>query len=108
MGAAHQAPRSEAGITDEEIAQRIGAEPATGAAALLIRQSTSSPTTATLSDETYQALAAEFDQRQLISLVFLVGTYSMLSMAFSAFRLELESGLTRDLDPEDFDAYART
>ena len=57
-----------------------------------------------IGEETYTSLAAELDERQLISLVFLVGTYSMLSMAFGTFQIELDPGL----DPEGFDTYLTT
>jgi hypothetical protein len=72
---------------------------ATGVAGLLAAAVDELTDDSALSDETYQALAAEFTERQLISLVFLVGTYSLLSMAFSTFQMELDPGL----DPEDFD-----
>lgn len=89
-----------AGISDEEI-RAIGAGTATGVAGLLAAAVDELTDDSALSDETYQALAAEFTERQLISLVFLVGTYCLLSMAFSAFQMELDPGL----DPEDFDTF---
>lgn len=46
-----------------------------------------------LSDETYQALAAGLDDRQLLDLVFTIGTYGLLAMAFNTFGVELEPGL---------------
>jgi hypothetical protein len=55
----------------------------------------------TLHDDTYCELATRFSERQLVSLAFLVGSYSLLSVAFGAFRMELDPGL----DPEDFDTY---
>jgi alkylhydroperoxidase family enzyme len=51
---------------------------------------------AALSEATYRALAAEFSERQLLDLVFLIGTYTLLSMAFNAFRLDLDPGLTAE------------
>jgi AhpD family alkylhydroperoxidase len=89
-----------AGIGDEEI-HAIASGTATGRAGLLARAVDELTDDSTLSDETYQALAAELDERQLISLVFLIGTYSLLSTVFGAFRMELDPGL----DPEDFDKY---
>jgi len=47
-----------------------------------------------LSDETYRALSASFDERQLMDLVFTVGTYALLAMAFNSFGLELDPGLS--------------
>jgi len=50
--------------------------------------------TSGLADETYEALAAKFDDRQLMDLVFTIGTYGLLAMAFNAFGLELDPGLS--------------
>ena len=55
--------------------------------------------TPALSDATYAALSAEFHERQLIDLVFLIGTYATLSMAFTTFGVPLDPGL----DDENFD-----
>jgi alkylhydroperoxidase family enzyme len=92
-----------AGISDEEI-RAIGAGTATGLAGLLCAAVDELTGNSALTEETYESLAAEFDQRQLISLVFLVGTYSMLSMAFDTFQVALDPGL----DPEGFDTYLTT
>jgi 4-carboxymuconolactone decarboxylase len=92
-----------AGISDEEI-RAIGAGTATGLAGLLSVAVDELTDNSALTEETYTSLAAELDERQLISLVFLVGTYSMLSMAFGTFQIELDPGL----DPEGFDTYLTT
>ena len=93
-----------AGIPEEEI-QAIAAGTATGRAGLLARAVDELTDDSSLSDETYGALAASgLDERQLISLVFLIGTYSLLSTVLAAFRVELDPGL----DPEDFDSYVST
>jgi AhpD family alkylhydroperoxidase len=89
-----------AGIADEEIAA-IASGTAAGLAGLLARAVDELTDESALSDGTYAGLAAHFTERQLISLVFLIGTYSLLSTVFGAFRLELDPGL----DAEDFDAY---
>ncbi len=83
-----------AGVTDEEITQiRAGAAtPINQAVAELDEDSC-------LSDETYKALAAELDDRQLMDLVFTIGTYGLLAMAFNTFGVELEPGLS----DENFD-----
>jgi AhpD family alkylhydroperoxidase len=98
--AQHVKSARRAGISDEEI-RAIGAGTATGLAGLLATAVDELTDDSALSDETYQALAAELTERQLISLVFLVGTYSLLSMAFGTFQIELDPGL----DPEDFDTF---
>jgi 4-carboxymuconolactone decarboxylase len=89
-----------AGITDEEI-DAISAGRATGMAGLLSLAVDELTDDSTLSDETYNELARHFRPEQLISLAFLVGTYSLLSVVFGAFRMELDPGLDR----EDFDTY---
>ncbi len=46
-----------------------------------------------ISDTTWNRLAAGLDQRQLMDLVFTVGAYDLLAMAFNTFGLELDLGL---------------
>ncbi|GAA3384923.1 carboxymuconolactone decarboxylase family protein [Cryptosporangium minutisporangium] len=49
----------------------------------------------TIGDDTWRALSGEFDERQLIDLVFAVGTYDMLAKAMRTFGVELDA----DLEP---------
>jgi 4-carboxymuconolactone decarboxylase len=77
-----------AGITDEEIAGIRS-----GAATLINRAVDELDDGSCLSDETYRALAAELDERQLMDLVFTIGTYGLLAVAFNTFGVELEPGL---------------
>ncbi len=44
-----------------------------------------------IDDPTWAALAARFDQTQLMDLVFVVGNYTMISMALNSFGVQLES-----------------
>jgi 4-carboxymuconolactone decarboxylase len=44
-------------------------------------------------DETWNRLAEHLDERQLVELVFTVGTYTALAMAFRSFGLELDPDL---------------
>ncbi len=46
-----------------------------------------------VTDTTWDVLAARLDQRQLMDLVFTVGAYDLLAMAFNTFGLELDPGL---------------
>ena len=46
-----------------------------------------------VNDETWGRLAKELDERQLVELVFVIGTYTALAMAFNSFGLELEPEL---------------
>lgn len=48
---------------------------------------------ATVSDATWVALAAELDEQQLMDLVFTVGAYELLAMAFNAFGVEVDDDL---------------
>jgi AhpD family alkylhydroperoxidase len=77
-----------AGVTDEEIdAIRVGKPtPITRAVDEL-------ETDSGLSDDTYQALAAELNDRQLMDLVFTIGTYGLLAMVLNTFEVELDPGL---------------
>jgi alkylhydroperoxidase family enzyme len=46
-----------------------------------------------IDDATWGRLAAQLDARQLVEVVFTVGTYTCLAMAFNSFGLELDPGL---------------
>jgi 4-carboxymuconolactone decarboxylase len=46
-----------------------------------------------IDDETWSRLAAQLDERQLVEVVFTVGTYTCLAMAFNSFGLQLDPGL---------------
>ena len=48
-----------------------------------------------VSDPTWATLADELDERQLMDLVFTVGAYDLLAMAFRSFDIELDDDLTR-------------
>jgi AhpD family alkylhydroperoxidase len=43
-----------------------------------------------LSEQTWSALGAQLDDRQRMDLVFTVGTYNMLAMAFNTFGVQLD------------------
>ncbi|MFI0350335.1 carboxymuconolactone decarboxylase family protein [Actinomadura sp. 9N407] len=78
-----------AGVTDEEIA---GVR--TGAATPITTAVDELEEGSNLSDATYRALAADLDDHQLMDLVFTVGTYGLLAMAFNTFEVELDPGLS--------------
>ena len=44
-------------------------------------------------DDTWARLARQLDERQLVELVFVVGTYTCLAMAFKSFGLQLDADL---------------
>ncbi len=83
-----------AGVTDEEIARIRAGDTEDESVGLLIAAVDELDAHSSLSDETYQALADKFDDRQLMDLVFTIGTYGLLAMAFNAFGLELDPGLS--------------
>jgi alkylhydroperoxidase family enzyme len=51
---------------------------------------------ALIADDTWAALAAELDERQLMDLVFTVGAYDALAMALRSFRVPLDDDLRRE------------
>jgi alkylhydroperoxidase family enzyme len=84
-------------ITDEEI-ERIAAGPDAPGwdpfEANLLRAADELHTVQDLSDTTYSALAARYDEQQLLDLVFTVGQYHLVSMALNAMRVERDDGVT--------------
>jgi AhpD family alkylhydroperoxidase len=77
-----------AGLADEEIAQARSAEPT-----LLNRAVDELEEASRLSDATYAELSGVLGERQLMDLVFTVGAYGLLAMAFNTFDVELDPGL---------------
>ncbi|ELP61595.1 carboxymuconolactone decarboxylase family protein [Streptomyces turgidiscabies] len=77
-----------AGLTDDEIGLVR-----TGAPTPLNRAVDELETDSRLSDATYQALATDLDDRQLMDLVFTVGTYGVLATALNTFEVELDPGI---------------
>jgi alkylhydroperoxidase family enzyme len=53
---------------------------------------------ATISDPTYERLAARFNARQMLEVVFVVGCYEVLAMMLNTFRVQFEPVAER-LDP---------
>jgi hypothetical protein len=51
---------------------------------------------ARVTDPTWAVLADELDEHQLMDLVFTVGTYDLLAMAFRSFGVELDEDLQRE------------
>lgn len=51
-------------------------------------------------DETWGRLGEQLSEKQLVELVFIVGTYTCLAMAFNSFGLQLDAGLdTSEIPP---------
>ena len=51
---------------------------------------------ATIADGTWEVLSRELDEQQLMDLVFTVGAYDLLAMAFRSFQVELDDDLRRE------------
>jgi AhpD family alkylhydroperoxidase len=89
----HAVMAAEAGLTAAEIEAA-----ATGAAegrleAAVLRAVDELDGDSVVSDPTWAALAEHLTERQLMDLVFTVGTYCLLAMAFNTFGVEPEPGV---------------
>jgi alkylhydroperoxidase family enzyme len=95
--AQHVAMARAAGISQEEI-DAIGEGPGwkgwSPLEAALLRSVDEIIADRYISDETWAVLAAHFDRRQQMDLVFTIGAYDLLAMAFDTFGLELDPGMT--------------
>ena len=84
------------GISDEEI-EAISEGPDSPAwgprDAVLLRSVDEIVADRNVCDDTWGRLAAQLDRRQLMDLVFTIGTYDMLAMACNVFGIELDPGL---------------
>jgi len=85
-----------AGLTDDEIAA-IARGPAAGSwivhEAALLRVADELQAAYNAADETWDVLAAHYDISQLVEIIFVVGQYTMLSMAANCAGIEPEPGL---------------
>lgn len=86
----------EAGLADEEI-QRIKkgseAEGWSSFDAALIRATDELHKDACISDATWAELSEQYDQQQMMDVVFTVGQYNMVSMALNSFGVQLDDGV---------------
>jgi alkylhydroperoxidase family enzyme len=98
----HQSIARRAGLTDAEITA-IADGTATGPTGLICTAVDELYDDGGLTDSTAASLGQEFSAEQLIDLVFLIGTYSMLSMVLNVFGVEPDP----DLDETNFDAAIR-
>jgi len=81
----HAAYARDAGVTDEEIAGiALPGHEWSDADALLIRAVDELRAFDHLDDGTYDALAARYDDAQLVELLFVIGQYTMLSIVANA------------------------
>lgn len=84
------------GVTDDEILRVIDGPDAAGWSPLdsaLLRAVDELHHDSEVSDDTWAALSAHYDTRQLMDLVFTVGQYNLVSMALRTFRVPLDEGV---------------
>lgn len=85
-----------AGISDEEIARIAAGPDAPGwdaADAALLRAVDELHADSFVSDATWQELAARYDTRQLLDLIFTVGQYKLVSMALNTLGVQRDPGV---------------
>jgi alkylhydroperoxidase family enzyme len=86
----------DAGLSDEEIARvKVGpnAEGWSEFDATLLRAVDELHNEAFVSDATWAALAEQYNEQQLMDVVFTVGQYNMVSMALNSFGVQLDKGV---------------
>jgi AhpD family alkylhydroperoxidase len=84
------------GVTEAEIAAVANGGDDTAWSALeadLLRATDELIDDHVVADATWSRLAEHLDERQLMELVFVVGTYTALAMAFNSFGLQLDDDL---------------
>jgi 4-carboxymuconolactone decarboxylase len=85
-----------AGLSDEEVdAISVGPDSAVWGPrdAALLRAVDEIVADRCIGDETWKRLAEHLDRKQLMDLVFTIGNYDLLAMAFNTFGLQLDPGL---------------
>jgi alkylhydroperoxidase family enzyme len=93
--AQHVVLAGDAGISTDEL-ERILAGPGAGWTALegaLVQAVDELLDDARIADATWAVLASELDERQLMDVVFTVGAYDLVAMAFRTFDVELDDDL---------------
>jgi alkylhydroperoxidase family enzyme len=94
--AQHAVIAGDVGLSTDEVAA-IAAGPSAGSWSPLERAMLAAVDElvrdAKVADGTWAALAAELDQQQLMDLVFTVGAYDLLAMAFRSFGIQLDDDL---------------
>jgi alkylhydroperoxidase family enzyme len=97
--AQHVVLAHDAGLDDDEIARVADGPDAPAWAPLeaaMLRAVDELVRDATIVDATWDALASELDEQQLMDLVFTVGAYDVLAMALRSFGVELDGDLLRE------------
>lgn len=96
--AQHVVLARDAGLTSGEIDRIAEGPDAAGWSALeraMLQAVDELVTDAVVDDATWTVLADDLDERQLMDLVFTVGAYELLAMAFRSFGIELDDDLRK-------------
>jgi alkylhydroperoxidase family enzyme len=94
--AQHAVLAGDAGLEPDEVARIAEGPDAAGWSPLeraMLRAVDELVAEAVIADATWAALAAELDEHQLMDLVFTVGAYEVLAMAFRSFGIQLDADL---------------
>jgi alkylhydroperoxidase family enzyme len=94
--AQHAVLAGDAGLTDDEVARLAEGPDAAGWSerdAALVRAVDELVADARIAEPTWQVLRAELDLQQLMDVVFTVGAYDLLAMAFRTFDVEPDADL---------------
>jgi len=92
----HVAIGKKSGLTDDEIERVKKGPDAPGWSefdATLLRAADELRSQAFISDVVWDALAANYDMRQLLDLIFTVGQYNLVSMALNTLGVRLDEGV---------------
>ena len=92
----HSRMGRQAGLTDEEIVRITRGPDAAGWSSFdraLMRAVDELNRDAEISDPTWAELAARYDTKQLMDVVFTVGQYNLVSMALKTFRVPMDEGI---------------
>jgi alkylhydroperoxidase family enzyme len=94
--AQHLVQAADAGVSEDEIRRVLEGPDAPGWSPLdraMLRAVDELIADGVIGDATWADLAAELDERQLMDLVFTVGAYETVAMAFRSFGIELDADL---------------
>jgi alkylhydroperoxidase family enzyme len=94
--AQHVVQGRDAGLSDDEIARVAAGPDAAGWSPLdaaMLRAVDELVADACIAEGTWAALAAELDEQQMMDLVFTVGAYEVVAMAFRSFAVQLDDDL---------------
>lgn len=87
----HRVIAAKAGMSDSEIAAACSGSGLDEWDAALVRAADELVDAKTMSDASWAALSARYDDKQMMEVVFLVGCYAVMAMLTKTFGMELES-----------------